>query len=141
MKSNRKEGYLGAIIFLILLMWIVIFMLPLSISMLISDIRTVIESGFGIFNFGESVLFLLCGIIAMSLLIPSFRKLYYLFPWLELYVRILLLDLVILTVALKILNMGYEVMNPNRHRIFIGVMVFQIVISRVALSFYFMKKE
>jgi len=139
---NRLRVFLGstsAFLYFVFVMWWVILLLILSPFMLLSDIQVIRKSGFSTSNVGEALIGILGLFIGLSLLIPPIRKMYYKIPWLFPLVKIFFIDVIILSIAVSILNYGYEIRNAVRHNIFYVLMIVQIVVSRIAMCFYFHK--
>lgn len=140
---NRLKSFLGsksAFFYFIFVMCWVILLLAIAPLMLYSDINVIRESGFSVPNIGIELIGVLGLFIGLSLLIPSFRRMYYNLPWLFPFVKILFIDVIIMSFAIMILNYGYEVQNNTRHTIFFILMIVQIILCRAAMCIYFNKK-
>ncbi len=126
--------------FLAVMTW----MLPMLIFiplMTLSDMGTVMESGFSIPNTGIYFIAVFGLFIGLSLVVPAFRKMYYKLPWMFPYVKIMFINTIIITVALLLLNFGYEVQNDRRHLVWTLLMVAQLIICRILMSLYFHKRK
>jgi hypothetical protein len=51
------------------------------------------------------------------------------------------LNLIIMSIAVALLNYGYEVQNPARHTLFFILMIIQIIIFRLLMSLYFSRNR
>ena len=130
-----------SVLYFVAVMWWVVLLLLITPFMLIGDIGTVHESGFSSNNIGLSFMGIFGLLIGVSLLIPAFRRMYYKLPWLFPFVKIFLVNVVILTIAELVLNYGYEVRNDARHMLFFILTLGVIVIGRVIMSVYFSRKK
>ncbi|MEK5475950.1 hypothetical protein NYE70_03250 [Paenibacillus sp. FSL R5-0407] len=128
------------IYFLAVMTWLLpmLFLVPI---MTLSDMGTVMESGFAVPNTGVFLTALFGLFIGLSLMIPAFRKMYDKLPWMFPYVKIMLINTIIVSVALLILNFGYEVQSDSRHMVWTIVMVVQIILCRILMSLYFHRKR
>ena len=75
--------------------------------------------------------------IAISLLIPFFRKAYDVLPWLFPFVKILLTNTLILCTGLAILSYGYEEYNQARHAEYFWYMIAFLFAGRLLMCMYF----
>lgn len=115
---------------------ILIFM-PIGFLM---DVDTILTSGFATADMAVEFISITGLIIGISMVIPSLRKIYKVFPWMYSFVKIFYFNLIILCVGLSILNKGYEVTNTTRHTIALIIMIIQIIICRLYMCLYFKKK-
>ena len=134
-------GKVAAIAYFILIMIPAIFFLLISPIMLISDINGIRNSGFSTAIDPTMYIWLISLFVAPSLLIRPLRKMYYKLPWLFPFVKIFIINIAILTVALMIINHGYQVQNEQRHMIFFILMLSSIVLGRLLMSIYFHWKK
>ena len=116
---------------------LVLFFIPLG---MLTDIRTITESGFSGQNIGVAFLGILGLIFGISMLVPVFRIIYSKLPWLYMYIQIFMINILILTIGIYLLNIGFEVQNQARHTVFFWLMIAVIVICRLAMSFYYKLK-
>ncbi len=143
-KIKKIIDFLGnvvAVIYFFTAMMIVLFLLGGGPFMLISNIDVIRESGFANPNSGQAIMGLSGLFIGISLLIPPLRKMYYKLPWLFPFTKILFVDVLILSIAVAILNYGYEIQSSSRHAIFFGLMIGQIIIGRALMCIYFNKNK
>lgn len=115
---------------------ILIFM-PIGFLM---DVDTILTSGFATADMAVEFISITGLIIGISMVIPSLRKIYKVFPWMYSFIKIFYFNLIILCVGLSILNKGYEVTNTTRHTIALIIMIIQIIICRLYMCLYFKKK-
>lgn len=140
---KKLKAFLGstsaALYFILVMSWIILSLafVPLGLFM---DIQTVRESGFSTTNIGITFIGIFGLFIGLSLLVPPFRKMYYKLPWLFPYVKILYIDVIIMSIATSILNYGYEVQSTARHTLFFTLMIVQIFVCRIAMCIYFSKQ-
>lgn len=136
-KSNKiQNGNTAAAIYFIFPMSMVLLILIFMPIVFLSDVSAVRNSGFAGPNITTSYIGV-CGLfIGLSLLIPAFRKMYRAFPWLYSFTKIFYVNLIILCIGSRILNMGYQVNNDSRHTTFFILMIAQIVICRIAMCIY-----
>lgn len=139
-KLRSILGSTAAFIYFVLVMWWILLMLLFAPLGLLMDIQTVRSSGFSTTNIGMSFIGIFGLFIGLSLLIPALRKMYFKLPWMFPFVKILFVDVIIMTVATFILNYGYEIQNNTRHTAFFIIMIVQIILCRIAMSIYFNKK-
>lgn len=128
---------IGVILYFIYFMLITILLLILYPLMFLTEVSSIRNSGFAGPN--NSIIFIgICGLfIGLSMLIRPLRKMYYALPWLYSFVKIFFVNLIILCAGVSILNYGYQTVNETRHSLFFALMIFQIIVSRIAMSFYF----
>lgn len=128
------------IYFLAVMTWLLplLFIVPI---MTLSDMATVVESGFSIPDTGIYYIAVFGLFIGLSLVIPVFRKMYDKLPWMFPYVKIMFINTIIVSVALLILNYGYEVQSDSRHSVWTIVMVVQIILCRILMSLYFHRQK
>ena len=133
-------GNIVAVIYFICPMFFVLLILTFMPIAFLSDVSTVIVSGFSGQNIAAACISL-CGLpISLSLLIPPLRKMYRVLPWLYPLTKIFYINLIILCAGLAILNFGYKVQNNTRHITFFILMIVQIFICRIAMCIYFKLK-
>ena len=136
-KLWRGLGNVCAVLYFVLVMlpWVCLFM-PLYLLVDIGSIFNVIQIGFStsssIFMVGFFGM-----IIAISLLVPALRQMYYKLPWLAPFVATVGCDYAIVCVALEILNFGYQVPTTWRHVLFIVLMLLWIVGARALECWWF----
>jgi hypothetical protein len=140
-KPKSFFGSVAALIYFLTVMWWVLLLLPFVVLMLFTDIGVIRSSGFSTVNTGISFIAIFGLLLGLSLLIPAFRKMYYKLPWLFPYVKIMYLNLIIMSIAVTLLNYGYEVQNPARHTLFFILMIIQIIIFRLLMSLYFSRNR
>ena len=130
---------LAVLFFFFVMTWLMLLLIFVPI-LILWEIYTVRTSGVSVTNdhlaFAGTAAFM----IGISLVIPAFRLIYRALPWLFAYVKMFFLNLIILSVALLILNYGYEVQNSDRHKLFFILMIVQIVVCRLAMSVYFHRR-
>lgn len=102
--------------------------------------QAIIESGFASINFGVNFLCVISIFIAPTLLLPPLRRYYDLLPWLFPYVKIIFLDILILSLSIMLLNYGYAVQNEARHTIFLFLTGAFLIVARLLMCLYFHKK-
>ncbi len=125
--------------FFFVLGWMLL-LLPFTIIMLPTDISTVIESGFATQTSGYMFIAVFGLIFGMTMLVPAFRKCFRKLPWLYPYITILMADVTILSIAIDLLNYGYETQNDSRHTLFLWLMNAVIIVLRVIMCIFFHKK-
>jgi len=141
---SKPKGFFGsvaALVYFLTVMWWVLLLLPFVVLMLFTDIGVIRRSRFSTVNTGISFIAIFGLLLGLSLLIPAFRKMYYKLPWLFPYVKIMYLNLIIMSIAVALLNYGYEVQNPARHTLFFILMIIQIIIFRLLMSLYFSRNR
>lgn len=121
------------------IIWVLLFIAFVDIMIIFADILGPIQSGFSTTTIGFAVLFVVGFVFALTGWIPPFRKCYYKLPWLYPACMILTMDLFILSVAETIINNGYEVMSTPRHIISIIIMLIQLIVCRIIMSWYLKK--
>ncbi len=141
-KAKSIFGNIILVIYVVTVMWWLLLLLPLvPIMTIFSDIPGIINSGFSSSNTGIAFIGIFGLFIGISLLIPPLPKMYYKLPWLFPYVKIFYVDVIIMSIATILLNIGYEVQSDARHVKFFILMVAQIIICRVLMCIYFWKKN
>jgi len=140
-KLKNVLGSTAAVIYFLTVMWWILLMLIFVPIGLFFDINTICKSGFSTSNIGTTFIGIFGLFIGLSLLIPAFRKMYYKLPWMFPFVKILYSNVIIMSIATMLLNFGYEVQNPSRHRLFFIIMICQIIICRALMCIYFSKKK
>jgi hypothetical protein len=139
-KLKSLLGSTAAFIYFIFPMCFVILFLIIYPLGFMSDVSSIRGSGFAGPNNAASFIGV-CGLfIGLSMLIPPFRKMYGVLPWLYSFIKIFFIDFVIVNIGIAILNYGYEVNNSTRHTIFYIMMIVQIIICRIIMCIYFKKK-
>ena len=136
-KLKKLLGSMAIALYYFYFMLIVILLLIIYPIMFPSEVSSIINSGFAGPN--NSIIFIgICGLfIGLSMIIPPLRKTYYVMPWLYSFVKIFYINLIVLCVGVSILNYGYQTVNETRHALFFALMIFQIIVSRIAMCFYF----
>ncbi|HEY8529828.1 MAG TPA: hypothetical protein VIL22_09115 [Paenibacillaceae bacterium] len=141
MKASRLLANVFAVLYFVFFMIATLFILLIMPFMCLSDIQVLLSTGFAVPDNPNMVMIGVIGIIiGLSMLIPALKIMYYKLPWLAPFVKIFFCNSLIMAVAFTILNYGYEVQNPARHRAFFWLMIAQIVACRLAMSFYFHKR-
>ncbi len=112
-------------------------LLPFCIFGLIIDYNAIKSSGFSGQNLGISIIALYGLICGISMLVPPFRRIYKKLPWLYVYTQILTVDLLIVTIAIYILNYGYEVQDTSRNTIFLILSIISLVVLRLLTCIYY----
>lgn len=132
---------LAAIIWSVaVLLWVVV-VLPFAVILVpYSDIMGILSTGYATVTGGLEVFMAISLIISLTMLVPPFRRCFRIFPWLYPYVKILSVDMLVLAIAAELLNYGYDVYSEERHRIFILLMIGEIVAGRLMMCWYFHKK-
>lgn len=131
---------MAALYFIMVMWWLLLSLLIVPLGMFM-DIGIIRSSGFATSNIGVAFIGIFSLFIGLSLLIPPFRKLYYMLPWMYPYVKILYIDVIIVCVGTMILNYGYQVQNSTRHTLFFVLMLAQIIVSRLLMCLYFSKRK
>ena len=136
-KLWRGLGNVCAALYFVLVMlpWVCV-MMPL---LLIAEVRTifeVIQIGFSTMS-SIVLLGMFSMIIAISLLVPALRQMYYKLPWLAPFVATVGCDYAIVCVALEILNFGYRMPVTWRHVLFIVLMLVWVVGARALECWWF----
>ncbi len=126
--------------FLAVVLWIVLVLPPAVILVPYSDIAEILTTGYATMTGGAEVLLVISLVISLTMLIPPFRRCFRFFPWLYPYVKIFTVDMLILVIAEELLNYGFEIQNDERHRMFILLMIGEIVAGRLIMCWYFHKK-
>jgi hypothetical protein len=134
-------GNMAAVIYFLAVMWWILLMLVFVPFVLVSDINTIRSSGFSTSNMGTTYIGVFGLFIGLSLLVPVFRKMYYKLPWMFPFVKILYLNVIIMSIATMILNYGYEVQSQTRHTVFFVLIICQIIICRIIMCIYFSKRK
>ncbi len=134
-------GNIAAVIYFLTVMWWILLLLILVPMILISDINTIRSSGFSTSNAGTAFIGIFGLFIGLSLIVPAFRKMYYKLPWMFPFVKILYPNVIIMSIAIGLLNYGYEIQSPARHTLFFIVMIGQIIVCRALMSIYFNRKQ
>ena len=132
-------NFVGWIFFVIFSIFVT-FGLPLYIILTIAGIIKVVYTGFSspdmvfLSVIYLNVLFLL-GFI--SSIIPVFRKMYYVFPWLAPFVKVLSIDAIVLLIGFWLINKGFETSIQSVHIRCIGITVFILILCRFFQCLYF----
>ena len=122
--------FFGAVIWMLLMLFIALIMLP-------NDIASIINSGFGIESIGFTLLLIFSFIFGITMLVPAFRKCFRKLPWLYPYITILTANITILAIGI---NYGYQVQSDTRHMLFLVLMIVQIIVCRLAMCIFCHKK-
>ncbi len=138
--KNILSKIVAVIYFSVIMWWILILMLFMPF-MSISDMGTIRDSGFSVPDTSFSVLAVFGLFIGLSLLVPPLRRMYGKLPWLFPYVKVLLIDNLIFTIAITLLNYGYEVQSSTRHMIFFLLTIVQLVLCRALMCIYFSRRK
>ena len=141
---GKLKSFLGnaaAVIYFFAVMLVLMLMLIIVPLILISKIDTIREVGFATSTIGTTFIGVFGIFIGISLLVPAFRKMYYKLPWMFPFVKILFIDVVILSIGVMILNFGYEVQSESRHTLFFFLMLSQLILCRATMCIFFSKKK
>lgn len=114
--------------------------LPVVTIEVSKNIKTIVECGFSVQSEGVILLMIFGLIFGITMLVPAFRKCFYVLPWLYPYITILTADLMILAIGIEILNYGYQVQSDARHTFFFWLMIVQMVVCRIVLCIFCHKK-
>lgn len=130
---------IAAIYFIFPMLFVILFLLfmPLFFLQQVNNIRA---SGFAGMDMTKMFISIFGLFIGVSLLIPALRKMYKVLPWLYSFIKILFINFIIFNIGISILNMGYQIQNETRHKIFLILMIVQIVVCRIAMCIYFKLK-
>jgi nitrate reductase NapE component len=115
----------------------VIIMIPFIIFGLCTDINNIISNEASRENIGFVFIMLICLIFSLAMIVPSFRSIFKKLPWLYAYTLIALLDILLISIGILIINYGYEVKNEHRHFLFLTFMIFWMIIGRLSMCFYY----
>ena len=130
-----------AFIYFVVLMIPTILVLAMTPFIALMDIQTIRSIGFSTtYEIDWSIVGVLGLFLGISQLVPAFRKMYYVLPWLFPFVKIMFINAIIFTAAVQILSYGYEVQNGARHTWFYILMIVQLIVCRLAMSYYFYKR-
>jgi hypothetical protein len=141
MKASRLLANVFAVLYFVSFMIATLFFLLTIPFMYLTDIQVLRSTGFAMPDNPNMTMIGVFGlIIGLSMLIPALRIMYYKLPWLAPFVKIFFCNSLIMALAFTILNYGYEVQDPGRHRAFFWLMIAQIVACRLAMSFYFHRR-
>ena len=127
---------------IIAVLWFLGTMLPVILCLcfiplgLFMDIGTIRTSGFSTSNIGFSMFGAFGLLISITMLVPCFRKCFKKLPWLYPYVIVSMLNILILTIGIAILNYGYEIQSETRHTLFFILMIIQMIVCRLAMCIY-----
>ena len=136
-KLWRGLGNVCAVFYFVLVMLpLVCVMMPLLLIAEVRAILEVIQIGFSTTS-SIVLLWMFSTIIAISLLVPALRQMYYKLPWLAPFVATVGYDYAIVCVALEILNFGYRVPVMWRHVLFIVLMLLWVVGARALECWWF----
>ncbi len=139
-KLKSLVGNIVATVYFVFPMCLVLLLLIIMPLIFLTNVSTVRSSGFAGPNTAASSIGT-CGLfIGLSLLIPPLRKMYRVLPWLYSFVKIFYVNLIIMSIGLAILNIGYQVQNDARHTMFFILMIIQVVACRIAMCIYFKLK-
>ena len=113
-----------------------VIMIPFVGLLLLADLLSVLNTGViltsGFSNTSVMHVVGLCTFfISPSFIIPGLRRMYYRLPWLEPFIKYLLIDSTILCLGYEILNFGFQVVDPGRHTLFIGLAVAWLIGARL----------
>ena len=137
MKLFRFIGNATATIYFFFPMSIVLAVLLLAPLILLLEIHSIRTSSFSSYNIDFMLLGVISFLIAISMLVPPIRKLYWTLPWLYPFVKIMFVNFAILIMGVIILSNGYEVMNESRHQVYLLIMIAFIIVSRLVMCLYF----
>lgn len=113
---------------------LILWFIPIGMFM---DINSITKSGFSGQNSGLAFLGAFGFIFGISMVVPALRRIYKKLPWLYVYIQVFMIDILILTVATYLLNIGFEVQNTTRHLVFFWMMIATLIISRLAMCVYY----
>lgn len=139
-KFLRIIGILITIAYLIFPMGLIFLLLIFVPLTFFSDVSMVRTSGFAGPQDQLSLIGLSGLVIGLSLLISPLRRIYTFFPWMYAFVKIFFVGMVVLLGGIAILNFGYQTVNPTRQTTFYVLMIVFVIIGRLLMSFYFMRK-
>lgn len=131
----RKTKVFAIIYALFIALWLL-----LSLFTTLSNIGTVISSGFSGPDIAMNFIRVMALFIGISMLVPPLREMYSIFPWIFYFVKVIFADLVIFCIALTILNYGFEIQSQSRHILFIIIMIVQIIVCRIIMCLYLKKR-
>ena len=139
-KLWRGFGNVCAVLYFVLVMLpLVCVMMPLLLIAEVRAIFEVIQIGFSTTS-SIVLLWMFSTIIAISLLVPALRQMYYKLPWLAPFVATVGSDYAIVCIALEILNFGYQVPVMWRHVLFIVLMLLWIMGVRALECWWFKRR-
>ncbi len=134
-------SFLATIIWSVaVLLWVVLILPFSAILVPTGDIMGILHTGYTTITGGLEMFMAISLIISLTMLVPPFRRCFRIFPWLYPYVKILSVDMPVLAIAAELLNYGYDIYSEERHRIFILLMIGEIVAGRLMMCWYFHKK-
>jgi hypothetical protein len=113
---------------------LILWFIPIGILM---EINSIVKSGFSGQNAGFTFLGIFGLMFGISMLVPTFRRIYKKLPWLYVYIQVFMMDILILAVGSYILNIGFEVQNQARHTMFFWLMIATLIISRLIMCSYY----
>jgi len=137
---KRLYGSGAAVLYFLFIMWWVLLALLLFPLFFVMDVLQLREVGYLISGDMKAVISMLALFVGASLLLPGVKRMYYAIPWLFPLVKILCLNALILVAAMMTLSYGYEVQERVSKNIFFAIMIVQILISRLLMSYYLHKK-
>lgn len=117
----------------------VLFM-PFVFLLIIVNMRSIIITGFSTQSIGLTLFALLSFSVGLTMLIPVFRRCFDILPWLYPYLLTSLLNMLILSVGIEILNYGYRGMGEQRHAVYTVLMIFELIVCRGVMCVYFWKR-
>ena len=118
--------------------------LPLYLVLTIAGIIKIVYTGFSspsmifLAVFYLNILFLL-GFISSA--IPAFRKIYYVFPWLTPFVKVLSIDAIVLLISFWLISKGFETSVQAIHIRYIGATILIFVLCRFLQCLYFKHRQ
>ncbi len=141
MKTKMIWIGIPAILFIIIAFWLVIFFMPLLVICSPGMyLPAIIGSGFANPSINESFIMFISifsFLIGLSILVPQFRKMYYTFPWLYPYVKVLFIDYIICILTIMIVNFGYTEDGDSRKLLFKILAILFLIVARLVQCVYF----
>jgi hypothetical protein len=87
-------------------------------------------------NIGFAFIAMICFFFSFPMIIPKFRLIFKKLPWLYTYIILALLNILLMSVGILIINYGYEVKNTSRHFLFLVFMIVWMIIGRLSICLY-----
>ncbi|MDR1284772.1 MAG: hypothetical protein LBJ88_01055 [Campylobacteraceae bacterium] len=131
--------FLAAVYFIVFMLPAII-LIPFIIFGLCTDINSIISTQASKQNIGFSFIMFICFFFGISMLAPAFRLIFKKLPWLYAYMLFALLDILLISVGILIINYGYEVKNEDRHFWFLIFMTIWMITGRLIICSYYKSK-
>jgi hypothetical protein len=131
--------FLAAVYFIILMLPMII-AIPFIIYGLYADMEIIISTEASKENMGIIFIIVMCFIFSVPMIVPHFNFIFKKLPWLYAYVIFALLDVLLMSVGISIINYGYEVKNTQRHFLFLTFMIVWMVVGRLSICLYYKYK-